>query len=250
MEWKVAARQTVYKDVILMYRGKTIALILPARNEALALPAVLAGVPSFVDRVVVADNGSTDGTAQIARDRGAEVVCEPRPGYGRACLAGIVLLREEPPDIVVFADADGSDDLAHLPALLAPLAGGEAELILARRVPCEPAALTRQQRFGNRLATFLIRLLWGHRYRDLGPMRAISWDHLELLGMRDRGFGWTVEMQIRALKAGLRVKELSLPYRRRGGGRSKISGTLGGSLRAGAKILWVVGREALRASAR
>lgn len=228
-----------------MYRGKTVALILPARNEALALPDVLVAVPAFAERVVVVDNGSTDATAQVACDGGAEVVSEPTPGYGRACLAGIELLKCAPPDVVAFADADGSDDLTSLARLLDLLVQGEADLALARRVPSDPEALTLQQRLGNRLATFLIRLFWGHRYEDLGPMRAISWADLERLGMRDRGFGWTVEMQIRALKKGLRVKEISLLYRRRSAGHSTISGTITGSLRAGAKILWVIGREAI-----
>ena len=139
-----------------MYRGKSMALILPARNEALALPAVLAAVPSFVDRVVVVDNGSTDATALVARDGGAEVVSEPTPGYGLACLAGIAFLKSAPPDIIAFADADGSDDLPSLAGLLDLLAREEADFALARRIPSDPEALTLQQRFGNRLATFLI----------------------------------------------------------------------------------------------
>src|SRR6266567_3149061 len=228
-----------------MYRGKSIVLILPARNEALALPDVLAAVPSCVDRVVVVDNGSTDATALVARDGGAEVVSEPTPGYGLACLAGIAFLKSAPPDIVAFADADGSDDLPSLAGLLDLLAQDEADFALARRVPSDPEALTLQQRFGNRLATFLIRLFWGHRYADLGPMRAIAWKALERLGMRDRGFGWTVEMQIKALKKGLRVREIPLPYSRRSAGYSKISRTLTGAVRAGGKILWVIGREAV-----
>jgi glycosyltransferase involved in cell wall biosynthesis len=228
-----------------MYRGKSLALILPARNEALALPALLAAVPAFVDRVVVVDNGSTDATARIADDGGADVVSEPTPGYGQACLAGIAFLQSASPDIVAFADADGSDDLPSLAGLLDLLAQEEADLALARRVPSDPEALTSQQRFGNGLATFLIRLFWGHRYGDLGPMRTISWDALELLDMRDRGFGWTVEMQIKAIKKGLQVREIPLPYSRRSAGFSKVSRTLMGAVRAGAKILWVIGREAL-----
>lgn len=224
----------------------TVALIIPARNEALSLPAVLQLVPAAVTRVVVVDNGSTDDTAMVARQAGAEVVHAARPGYGAACLAGLTALTADPPAIVAFADADGSDGVDQLPVLLQPLLAGELDLALAWRQPTEVRALTLQQRCGNRLATGLIRLFWGHRYRDLGPLRAIRWEALQQLEMADRDSGWTVEMQIRALKAKLRVAEFPLPYRVRLAGESKISRTLGGVLRAGSKILWVIGREVWR----
>ena len=220
-----------------------IALIIPARNEALSLPEVLSRVPASVTRLLVVDDGSTDDTAAVARAGGAEVVFEPVPGYGRACLAGIAALQGAPPAIVAFADADGSDGVHNLPALLQLLQEGAADLALARRIPVRHQALTSQQRFGNRLATTLIRLFWGHSYRDLGPMRAISWEALQGLNMADQDFGWTVEMQIKALKAGLRVLECPLPYYPRIAGVSKISRTLSGVVRAGTKILWVIGRE-------
>lgn len=223
-----------------------IALIIPAKNEELSLPGVLGNVPPEITRVVVVDNGSIDGTAAVARAHGAEVVYEPTPGYGSACLAGIAALAAVPPDIVAFADADGSDGVENLALLLQPLLADEADLSLARRVPAAYRALSLQQRFGNWLATRLIRLFWGHDYHDLGPMRAISWQALNRLQMSDQTFGWTVEMQIRAVKAGLRVKETSLPYHVRIAGKSKISRTLGGVIRAGSKILWVIGRELLR----
>jgi glycosyltransferase involved in cell wall biosynthesis len=229
-----------------MYGGKTISLILPARNEAPALGAVLNQVPPEVDRVLVVDNGSTDGTAQAAEAFGAEVVQEPDPGYGRACLAGLAALKEDPPDMVAFADADGSDDLSHLKHLFHLVAEGHCDLALSRRMPEHENALSLPQRFGNRLATRLIYLFWGHRYHDLGPMRAISWKALKRLNMRDRNFGWTLEMQIRALKRGLRVKEVPTPYRRRIAGRSKVSGNVRGVLKAGVKFFWVIGREALQ----
>ena len=229
-----------------MYHGKTVTLLLPARNEALALPLVLKAVPSEVDRVMVLDNGSTDTTAHVARESGAKVVTEPKAGYGRACLAGLAALKASPPDIVAFADADGSDDLSHLHDLIDPVVKGQADLALARRVPIDPGALSRQQRFGNWLATRSIRIFWGHNYRDLGPMRVITWAALSDLQMSDPDYGWTVEMQIRALRAGLRVKEYAIPYRQRAAGRSKVSRTLIGTLRAGVKILWVIGREALQ----
>jgi glycosyltransferase involved in cell wall biosynthesis len=219
---------------------------MPARNEALPLPGVLQSAPHSIDRIIVADNGSTDDTAQLARAFGAQVVAEPRAGYGRACLAALAALESAPPDIVAFADADGSDDLSCLPELLDPLAEGVADFILARRVPLEANALQLQQRFGNLLSTRLIRLLWGHGYQDLGPMRAITYAALARLEMSDPDYGWTIEMQVRALQHGLRVIEIPVAYRCRQAGHSKVSGSLGGSLRAGVKILSVIGREALR----
>jgi glycosyltransferase involved in cell wall biosynthesis len=227
-----------------------VALIIPARNEEFSLPMVLKRVPAVVTRVVVVDNGSTDTTADVASVNGAEVVHEPVAGYGSACLAGIAALVNNPPAMVAFADADGSDGVENLAALLEPLRTGAAELSLARRVTVESRAMSPQQRFGNWLATRLIRLIWGHDYQDLGPMRVITWSALRGLNMEDRDFGWTVEMQIRAVKAGLRVKETSLPYHVRIAGESKISRTLSGVVRAGAKILWVIGRELCRVEQR
>ena len=226
-----------------MLGGKKIALIMPARDEALALPAVLNIVPREVDQLVVVDNGSTDATAKIARQHGATVVSERRAGYGMACLAGLAILQGDEPDIVAFADADGSDDLSRLNELIDLLISGEADLVLERRIPSESGALSLQQRFGNWLATTLIRLLWRYRYEDLGPMRAIRWDALNRLQMNDANYGWTVQMQIRALKKGLKIMEHPLPYRRRIAGVSKVSRNLKGTIRAGVKILWVIGSE-------
>lgn len=221
-------------------------LIIPARNEALSLPLVLSHVPACIDRVIVVDNGSTDETGPVARSHRATVVFEPSPGYGSACLAGIAALAHEPPRFVAFADGDGSDGVENLSTLLKPLVAGEADLALARRLPDTRRALSLQQRFGNGLAIFLIRLFWGVEYHDLGPMRAVSWEALRSMDMTDRDFGWTVEMQIRAIKANLRVVECPLPYHVRVAGRSKISRTLAGVVRAGSKILWVIGRELVR----
>jgi glycosyltransferase involved in cell wall biosynthesis len=225
---------------------RTIALIIPARNEEGSLSTVLARVPAMVARVVVVDNGSSDRTAAVARASGAEVVHEPVPGYGSACLAGIAVLAADPPGMVAFADADGSDGVENLAELLNPVLNGEADLSLARRVAVAGGALSPQQRFGNWLATRLIRLIWGHDFRDMGPMRVITWSALRELDMGDRNFGWTVEMQVKAVKARLRVRETPLPYHARLAGESKISRTLSGVVRAGAKILWVIGRELCR----
>lgn len=231
-----------------MFADSHVVLIIPARNEAEALPGVLACVPAFVDRVIVCDNGSSDGTGTIAARAGALVVTEPQPGYGAACLRALRYLDEAPlpADLIVFADADGSDDLSELPLLLAPLIEGRADLVIGSRIArAEPGALTPVQHFGNQFAGLLIGALWGGRMRDLGPFRALSMETLRSLKMADRDFGWTVEMQIKAARAGLRVLEVDVTYRRRRAGRSKIAGTILGSLRAGTKILAVIAREAL-----
>jgi len=221
------------------------ALVIPARNEELSLPGVLGKVPPEITRVVVVDNGSTDGTARVAALYGARVVTEPVAGYGRACLAGLAALADDPPDLVAFVDADGSDELSGLTDLIALVATGEQDLVLGRRVPADRSALSFQQRFGHLLATGLIRLFWRHRYRDLGPMRVITWGALERLAMTDQAYGWTVEMQVRAVKHGLRTREIDVPYHSRSAGKSKISRTVTGTVRAGSTILWVIGREVM-----
>lgn len=224
-------------------KAPVIALVIPARNEELSLPGVLRNVPPIITRVVVVDNGSTDGTTRIAAAYGAEVVYEAVPGYGRACLTGLAALRSNPPDIVAFVDADGSDELACLPVLIAPVVAGEQDFVLGERIPVEPKALSFQQQFGHLLATGLIRLFWGHRYHDLGPMRVITWRALERLKMADQDFGWTVEMQVRAIKYGLKILEIRVPYHKRSAGKSKISRTISGTFKAGSTILWTIGRE-------
>jgi glycosyltransferase involved in cell wall biosynthesis len=235
--------------------AREVVVLIPALDEEPALPGVLAAIPREghaghvgwrVRAIVVVDNGSRDRTAEVARAAGATVVAEPRRGYGAACLAGLATLRAAPPAIVVFMDGDGSDDPSRLGELLEPLLSGRADLVIGSRTlgPREPGSLTLPQRFGNRLATALLLALFGLRATDLGPFRAIAWPALAALGMRDPDYGWTVEMQARAARAGLRVVEVPAGYRRRIG-RSKISGTVRGVLGAGWKILFTIARVRL-----
>jgi len=223
-----------------------VCVIIPVFNERESLPLVVGDIPSReVAGIVVVDNGSTDGTDLVARNLPVRLVRETRRGYGSACLAGLAALETSPPDVVVFLDGDYSDHPEEMPRLLEAIRGG-ADLVIGSRVlgQREPGALQPQARAGNLLACFLIRLLYGHRYTDLGPFRAIRWDALRRLGMRDRDFGWTCEMQVKALRAGLRIAEVPVSYRRRVG-VSKITGTLSGTLRAGWKILWTIARYGL-----
>ena len=231
-----------------------VVVVIPARDESASVGRVVASLPE-VDEVIVVDNGSRDDTASVARAAGATVVSEPRAGYGRACLAGLAHVAKRPeadaPAVVAFVDADLSDRPEELPSLLAPISRGEADLVIGSRVlgqragRVEPGALLPQARWGNALACALIRARWGTRFTDLGPFRAVRYDALRRLGMQDKTFGWTVEMQVRAVRAGLRCTEVPVSYRRRIG-TSKITGTVNGTVRAGAKILWTVGSHALR----
>ena len=227
----------------------TIDVVIPAFNEEESLPLVLAAVPRPpVRRVVVCDNNSTDATARVAAAGGAVVVRESRPGYGSACLRALDHLRnDDPPDVVVFLDGDYSDHPEELPGVVEPILAGKADVVIGSRVlgDHQPGALLPQARAGNLVACLLIRLLYRHRYTDLGPFRAIRWDRFEQLRMSDPDFGWTAEMQVKALKLGLRVREVPVSYRKRVG-VSKITGTLYGTVMAGYKILWTVLRYSVR----
>jgi len=226
----------------------TVDAVIPALNEAASIGLVLQALPpGLIRRVVVCDNGSSDGTTKAAEAAGAFVVRETRRGYGAACLKALETLAADPPDAVLFLDADLSDDPAQAADLVAPLAAGSADLVIGSRSlgAREPGALTPQARFGNWLATGLLRSCYGVRWTDLGPFRAIRWDAYVSLRMRDPDFGWTVEMQVKAARAGLRGVEVPVRYRRRIG-RSKISGTVSGSVRAGAKILGTIAADLLR----
>ena len=229
-----------------MSRPRT-CVVIPAFNEEASLPLVLEAIPSAaVDKVIVVDNNSTDGTAAAADHAGAHVVHESKQGYGAACLRGIAALPESC-ECVVFLDADYSDHPEELLELVQPIWRCESDLVIGSRLrgEHEPGALLVQARLGNRLACFLMRWLWGYRFTDLGPFRAIRTAALRDLGMRDETFGWTVEMQVRALQMGLRVCEVPVRYRRRVG-VSKITGTVKGTVLAGYKILTTIAALRLR----
>lgn len=227
--------------------GLRTAVIIPALNEERSIGIVVGSMIHDVERVIVVDNGSTDRTIDVARASGASVVQQHERGYGAACLRGIDELRRDPPDIVLFMDGDASDHPDDARRIIRRVASGETDFCLGSRVlgRAERGALTPQQRFGNWLATTLIALRWRVRYTDLGPLRALRWSALTSMKMVDRTWGWTVEMQIKAARDGVRVVEIPVRYRKRIG-QSKISGTLIGSIRAGIKILATIARYAIR----
>lgn len=222
-------------------------VVIPALNEERSIGLVVRGLTDHrIRRIVVADNGSTDNTATVARAAGAHVVFEPALGYGTACLRAIRELSYDPPDAVLFADGDLADDPADAARLLDAIEKG-ADLVIGSRTAGsrEPGALLPQAIFGNWLATSLIRVRWGVSFTDLGPFRAVRWSALERLQMQDRDFGWTVEMQVKAVQQGMQCTEVPVNYRRRVG-TSKVSGTIRGSVLAGEKILRVIGMEACK----
>ena len=227
---------------------KDVTVIIPALNEEQSLPLVLRDLP-VVGQVIVVNNGSTDATATVASYAGASVVDEPRRGYGSACLRGLKEIEQQiasgmpSPQIIVFVDADYSDHADMLPQLVGPILSGTADFVLGSRSlgKRDPGAMPFVAVFGNLLSCFLMRWLFGAHFTDLGPFRAISYAKLCELSMCDTNFGWTIEMQIKATRAGLVCVEIPVPYRRRVG-QSKISGTITGVIKAGTKILWTIAR--------
>lgn len=223
-------------------------VIVPALDEEIAVGEVIRRCHKATrelaeTRIVVADNGSADRTAQVALSAGADLVIVPERGYGAACLGAIAHLGDWP-DVLLFLDADGSSAPEEIPALLAPILSGQARISLGVRT--SDVAMTQPQRWGTRLAVGLVNLVWRTRYRDMGPFRCVDREAFETMSMEDRTWGWTIEMQIKAAQHGLKVVEVPVSWNARVGGVSKISGTLSGVLRAGVKILWTVGRLAMR----
>lgn len=219
-------------------------IIIPALNEEAVIGSVVESVRDQVDQVIVVNNGSTDRTAERAIAAGAKVIDVPQPGYGRACLAGVSAAHDA--DLIIFMDGDGADDPEDLRSLMNPIITGTADFVVGSRLlgRTERGALTFAQRFGNRLATALMRVIWRGQFTDLGPFRAITRSAYDSLNMQAETYGWTVEMQVRALKHELRYSEIPVTYRRRIG-VSKISGTLKGVCLAGWFILGTIFKEAL-----
>ena len=220
-----------------------IALIIPAFNEEKSIGRVLSEVPKVVSEVIVVDNNSSDNTAAVAREAGATVLHEPQMGYGYACLKGINYLgqKSKTPDVVVFMDGDYSDYPEELPKVVGPILEDGMDLVIGsrRKELREEGSMTPQQVFGNWLATTLMRMLYGARFTDLGPFRAITYEALMGMEMEDKTYGWTVEMQLKALRQKLAYTEVPVRYKKRIG-ISKVSGTVKGSIFAGVKILgWI-----------
>ncbi|MFO0574128.1 MAG: glycosyltransferase family 2 protein [Polyangia bacterium] len=228
--------------------------LIPALDEEETIGEVVAAVRGLgppLRRVIVIDNGSSDRTAERAEVAGALVVREPQRGYGAACLRGISLIESQAqgklavrPDVVLFLDADGADDPRDVHRLIDAVAAG-ADLAIGSRTLgiVEPGALQPAQRVGNAVAVTLIRAIYGQRYTDLGPLRALRYPALLALGMGDKDYGWTVEMQVKAVRRGLKIVEVPVRYRRRQGGESKISQTVKGTVGAGVKIIYTILRH-------
>ncbi|MFA0963098.1 glycosyltransferase family 2 protein [Roseivirga sp. BDSF3-8] len=223
-----------------------VVVIIPAFNEENSVGKVVRDIPAgLVREVVVVNNASTDQTRRSATEAGATVIDQPQKGYGIACLTGMAYVEKmgRKPDIIVFVDADYSDHPEEMPALIAPISQGNADMVIGSRAlgQREKGSMTPQQVFGNWLATSLLRWLYGTRFSDLGPFRAIRYSSLLRLGMADKNYGWTVEMQLKAARKNLRCTEIPVTYRKRIG-KSKVSGTVKGTVMAGYKILYTIAK--------
>ncbi|GGE33603.1 glycosyltransferase family 2 protein [Psychroflexus planctonicus] len=223
--------------------NQLIYVIIPAFNEEKSIAHVIRAIPNFVEEIIVVSNRSTDQTEKVAQQAGATVLSEPRKGYGYACLKGMEYLKNKSikPEIVVFLDGDFSDYPEEMPKLIKPILENEVDMVIGARNKKlrEPGSMTFPQIFGNWLATFLMKLLYQAKFTDLGPFRAIAYQKLLLLEMQDKTYGWTVEMQLKAIKHELKYTEVPVKYRNRIG-VSKVSGTLKGAFMAGVKILgWI-----------
>jgi len=224
-----------------MIDDKTIVVIIPAYNEEESLPKVIVDIPDFVDEIIVANNGSTDNTAEVAKKSGATVVNENERGYGAACLKAIDSIRGKNIFIVVFIDGDYSDFPEEMNYVVSPIIEDDFDMVIGSRMigNRKSGAMLPQAIFGNWLASFLIKLFWNYKFTDLGPFRAIKYSSLLKLNMQDRNFGWTVEMQIKAAKQKLKIKEVPVSYRKRIG-KSKVTGTIKGTAKASLKILYLI----------
>lgn len=218
-------------------------VIIPAYNEEKSIPKVIAEIPKFVRHIVVANNNSTDQTGKVAEAAGARVVFEAQKGYGKACLTAMDWIKKQEiqPDIVVFLDGDYSDYPEEMKDLVQPILDGKADMVIGSRAlgQREIGSMTFPQVFGNWLATKMMKYMQGAKFSDLGPFRAIVWKKLLDINMVDQNFGWTIEMQIKAHKAGLRYTEVPVNYRKRIG-VSKVSGTVKGVIGAGYKIIFTI----------
>ena len=226
-----------------MYAQKSVRVIIPALNEEESIGKVIADIPDFVDEVIVVDNGSDDDTISKAESAGATVLSENEIGYGAACLKGIDYAKDKT-DIIIFLDGDYSDYPSEMNLIVEPIINENYDFVLGSRIIGKHSkdALLPQAVFGNKLASFLIKLFWGYTFTDLGPFRAITTDSLLKLNMVDRNYGWTVEMQIKAAKRKLKSKEVPVSYRKRIG-ESKVTGTIKGTVKASIKILYVIFRS-------
>lgn len=228
-----------------MLNNFAIVVIIPAYNEENSLPKVINDIPSFVDEIIVVNNGSTDNSVDIAKSAGATVLTENERGYGASCLKGMEYIKNKNYDIVVFLDGDYSDHPEELDLVIKPIIDNDIDMVIGSRVigKREKGAMLPQALFGNWLAAFLIKFFWNYKFTDLGPFRAIKYNSLINLNMIDRNFGWTVEMQIKAAKQKLKCSEVPVSYRKRIG-TSKVTGTLSGTIKASYKILYLIFKSA------